>query len=389
MRIGFDFRMGGSINAGIGRYSFELLNAILDHGSGDKFIVFFNDLNVNPADLAVLRSKGAELVATRIRHYSFAEQFTLPKILAKHNLDIMHFPNFNVPIRYQGPYVVTIHDMVHHKISGHKKSRLWKFWAYKYIIEQAAQRAQTIITITEAAKKEIVELLHVAPEKIVVTYEAPPAHEPSKVDIAGVKKKFLLSRPYFLFAGTLERKKNVPMLAKGFDIFLTKYKYDMDLVIAGKVDQHYPEIKDQIMDIQHRNRLVFTDFVTDNDQAALYQGAYAFVSASLHEGFGLPGVEAMRYGIPLLTANTEVFNEVYDNASIYFDPMDPNDIAEKMQLIASQPEFYAQMQTKSVERAALFDWHTAAEQTLEVYHASVIRPRAHSFEPEAESSNAY
>ncbi len=384
MRIGFDFRMGGSINAGIGRYSFELLNAMLERQTNDKFVVFYNDLNVNQADLTVLKGKGAELVPTRIRHYSFAEQWTLPKLLAKHNLDIMHFPNFNVPIWYKGPYVVTIHDMVHHKISGHKKSRAWKFYAYKYIIEKAALRAQTIISITEAAKKDIVELLQVPPEKVVVTYEAPPAHEPTKVDVAAVKKKFMLTRPYFLFVGTLERKKNVPMLAKGFDIFLSKYKYDMDLVIAGKVDPHYPEIKDQIMDIQHRNRLVFTDFVTDEDQVALYQGAYAFVSASLHEGFGLPGVEAMRYGVPLLTANTEVFNEVYDNASMYFDPMDANDIAEKMKLITSEPEFYSQMQVKSVERAALFDWGTAAEQTLEIYHAS-SRPRLHSFEPESES----
>jgi len=383
MRIGFDFRMGGSINAGIGRYSYELLNAMLDLKGNDHFIVFYNELNVDQRDLTVLKAKGAELVPTRIRHYSLGEQLFLPRVLASHNLDVVHFPNFNVPVRYKGPYVVTIHDMVHHKISGHKKSRIWKFYAYKYIIRNAAERAQTIITITEAAKKEIVEYLQVAPEKIVVTYEAPPAHEPAKVDVAGVKRKYLLSRPYFLFSGTLERKKNVPMLAKGFDIFLSKYKYDMDLVIAGKVDPHYPEIKDQIMEIQHHNRIVFTDFVTNDDQAALYQGAYAFVSASLHEGFGLPGVEAMRYGIPLLTANTEVFNEVYDNASIYFDPLDPGDIAEKMRLITSDAQFYSQMQMKSVERAVLFDWHQAAEQTLEVYHSSA-RPRHRVYEPEAD-----
>lgn len=384
MRIGFDFRMGGSINAGIGRYSFELLNAMLEMKNSDQFFVFYNELNVNPDDLKVLKDKGAELIIANIRHYSFGEQISFPKILKKYNLDLVHFPNFNVPLLYKGNYVVTIHDVVHHKISGHKKSRLLKFYAYKYIIEKAAQRAKKVISITEAAKKEIVQYLNVPAEKIVVTYEAPPAEEPIKIGISEVKKKFLLSRPYFLFAGTLERKKNLPTLAKGFDLFLNKYKYDMDLVIAGKIDPHYPEIKNQIMDIQHHNRLVFTDFVTNEDQAALYQGAYAFVSASLHEGFGLPGVEAMRYGIPLLTANTEVFNEVYDNASIYFDPLNPNDIAEKMNLITSDAQFYSQMQTKSVERAVLFDWHQTAEQTLEVYH-SIIEPRTKVYEPEAEN----
>ncbi|MDQ3018274.1 MAG: glycosyltransferase family 4 protein [bacterium] len=378
MRIGFDYRMGGPMNAGIGRYSFELLNAMLEQRSGDTFVIFYNELNVNQLELENFCSQGAELVPTRLRHYSLEEQLYLPRILNQHTLDLVHFPNFNVPILYKGDYVVTIHDMVHHKISGHKKSRIWKFYAYKYIIEQAAKRAKKIFTVTESAKGEIVNYLGTDPDKIVVTHLAPPAHEFVRGDVTGVKRKFLLSRPYFIFVGTMERKKNIPMLAKGFDVFLTKYKYDMDLVLVGKVDPHYPEVKQQILDIPHRNRLVFTDFVTDEDQAALYQGAYAYVSASLHEGFGLPGVEAMRYGLPLVTSNTEVFNEVYDNASIYFDPIDPDDIAEQMHLLVNDQQFYAQMQTKSFNRSQQFSWSVAGEKILRAYHDL----RKHSYEPE-------
>lgn len=379
MRIGFDFRMGGNINAGIGRYSFELLSYMLkvqkEQPTQDKFIVFYNTSNNNPDDIEELKKLGAELVPTNIRHYSFAEQLFLPGVLNKYNLDLVHFPNFNVPLRYKKPFVVTIHDMVHHKISGHKKSRVWKFYAYKYLIEKAAQRARTIFTVTEAAKKEIIEYLSVSAEKIVVTHEAPATYDNAPVDVARVKEKFLLSRPYFLFVGTLERKKNVPMLAKAFDIFLSKYKFDMDLVIAGKVDQHYPEVKDQTLDIVHSNRIVLTGYVEDKDQSALYQGAYAFVTASLHEGFGLPGLEAMRYGLPVLASNTPVFNEVYDNGAIYFDPLNPEDIAEHMALVAKDTQFHAQMQTKSVARVQLFDWAETAKQTLAVYHKG-------SFEPE-------
>lgn len=378
MRIGFDFRLGGSINAGIGRYSFELLRAMLDQSTGDQFVVFYNADNVDEKDLTELENKGAELVSTTIGHYSFAEQLLLPRLLQKYNLDLVHFPNFNVPIFYKGNFVVTIHDMVHHKISGQKKSRAWRFYAYKYIIDKAAERAQKIITITEAAKKDIVDYLHVPEEKIVVTYEAPANHDLGHVDLAATKKKFLIDKPYFLFAGTLERKKNIPVLAKGFDVFLSKYRFDMDLVIAGKVDKFYPEVKDQALDISHRDHLIFTGYVTDEDQAALYQGAYAFTTASLHEGFGLPALEAMRYGIPVLAANTEVFNEVYDNAAMYFDPNDPEDIADKMRLIASDAPFYEQMQLKSVARVVLFDWNTTAEQTLVVYHSVFSK----TFEPE-------
>lgn len=368
MRIGFDFRMGGSINAGIGRYSFELLSNMLKQNSKDKFVVFYHDQNHNLEDLKVLKSLGAELVPTNLRHYSLSEQLFLPKLLNKHNIDLMHFPNFNVPILYRKPYVVTIHDMVHHKISGNKKSRIWKFYAYKYIIKKAAERAEVVLTITEAAKDEIVKYLDISPDMVVVIYEAAVVQDYPNVNVNKTKEKYLLSRPYFLFVGALERKKNIVTLTKAFDLFLTKYKFDMDLVIAGKVDPHYPEVKDQAMEISHSNRLVFTGFVEEIDQAALYQGAYAFITTSLHEGFGLPGLEAMHHGLPVLASNTPVFNEVYDNGAIYFDPLNIEDIADQMKLVVQDTQFHAQMQQKSLARAALFSWDETARKTLEVYH---------------------
>ncbi len=309
MKIGFDFRLGGSINAGIGRYIFELLVRLLELDPGDRYFIFYHPGNVNREDLDNLNQfKQVTLVPAPIRHYSIKEQLFLPGILNRYDLDLMHFPNFNVPVFYNRPYVVTIHDMIHHKISGHKKSRLLFFYGYKYVMRKAAQRAKKIITVSEVAKKDIAQVLDIDPAKIVVTYEAPVLLDSGPEQIKKVKAKFLLSRPYFLFVGTLERKKNVVNLARGFDKFLQAYKMDMDLVIAGKPDRHYPEIKFQALEIGHRGRLVFTDYVNDADLAALYQGAYAFATASLHEGFGLRGVEAMHFGLPVLASNTDVLN---------------------------------------------------------------------------------
>lgn len=371
MKIGFDFRMGGSINAGIGRYSFELLTELIKISPNDQFFVIYNQKNSDINDIASLKELGAELIPTNINHYSLAEQLYLYRLLNKLDLDLVHFPNFNVPILYKGKFVVTIHDMVHHKISGHKKSTKWKFYAYKYIIEQAAKRAVKIITVTNSAKKDIVELLNISPDKVEVIYEAPTEYQNLSPNIEKTKAKYLITRPYFLFVGTLERKKNVPMLTKGFDILINKYKVNMDLVVAGKVDKHYPDVKDKAMDIRNKNNLIFTDYVTNTDQMALYQGAYAFVTASMHEGFGLPGVEAMKAGIPLLASNIPVFNEVYDNAAIYFDPTDPDDIAEKMYLLISDTQFHQKMQRQSFERAQYFSWKKCAEETLQIYHSVV------------------
>src|SRR6185503_4271470 len=303
MRIGFDFRMGGSINSGIGRYVFELLKQVLKNDDKNEYFIFYNKFNVDEEDLKKLsKFSSVTLVATSIRHYSLMEQLLLPRILKKYNLDLMHFPNFNVPVFYKGKYVVTIHDMVHHKISGHKKSHWLHFQAYKYIIQKAAERADKIITVTHFAKTEIVNFLHVRPEKIEVIYEAPSLEPVSPQFVEKTKKLLLLHRPYFLFVGTMERKKNIIMLAKGFDLFLDKTNLNMDLVFAGKVDRHYPEIKFEALYIKHKDRLVFTDYVENDTLSALYQGAYAFATASLHEGFGLPGVEAMQFGLPILAS---------------------------------------------------------------------------------------
>lgn len=369
------------MNAGIGRYVFELLKNILELDRQNSYVVFYHPGNTSAKDVAALRKfPNTELVAAPYRHYSLAEQVLFPRLLNRHNLDLVHFPNFNVPVRYRRPYVVTIHDMVHHKISGHKKSRLVYFYGYKYVIQKAADRALKVITVSEAAKKDIMELLKVPEEKVAVIYEAPFLPKSNEESVSKVKQEFLLDRPYFLFVGTLERKKNVTGLAKGFQRFLEKYRLDMDLVVAGKPDPHYPEIKFDALAAVNPKRIVFTGFVSDETLTALYQGAFAFTTASLHEGFGLPGVEAMQFSLPVLASDTPVLNEVYDNAAIYFDPLNPEDIAEKMRLVAQDEQFYRQMQERGMARYLLFSWEKTAEETLALYSSALPRRKLEPIE---------
>jgi glycosyltransferase involved in cell wall biosynthesis len=205
-------------------------------------------------------------------------------------------------------------------------------------------------------------------------YEAGTLKDQSEGLVEKVKKQFLLHRPYFLFVGTLERKKNIAALAQGFDKLLDANKLGVDLVFAGKADRHYPEEKFKALAIKHRDHLVFTGYIDDEVLAALYQGAHAYVNASVHEGFGLPGVEAMRFGIPLAVANSPVFNEVYDDAAVYFNPQDAGDIAEKLRLLASDQQFYEQQQEKAIARGRLFSWERAARETLKILHAASGKP---------------
>ncbi|MFA5991693.1 MAG: glycosyltransferase family 1 protein [Candidatus Doudnabacteria bacterium] len=373
-RIGLDIRIFGSRMGGIGRYALELFPRILSLDKENSYFLFYNKKSADPMELKVFQQfKNAQLVETNARHYSFAEQTSFLKLLNKYNLDLVHFPNFNVPYFYKKPFVTTIHDMVHHKISGAKKSRLLHFMAYTKIIEAAAKNSRAIITVSEYSKNDIVKYLNVPAEKIYVTYEGSSLNTAVEEELVNeVKKRYLLKRPYILFVGVLERKKNVVNLTRGFDYFLQKYKADMDLVVVGKADSHYPEIKHKALDIKNTSRLVFTGQVEEGELRALYKGAYCFATASLHEGFGLPGVEALSFGLPLLASNIPVFNEIYDNACVYFDPLDPKDIGEKMHLLSRDGKFYGQIQEKSFARSLLFNWDKTVSETLNIYRKILV-----------------
>jgi glycosyltransferase involved in cell wall biosynthesis len=369
MNIGLDLRLFGYQHGGIGRYCRELFPGILELDKNNKYFLFVNQKSFLDGELDVFKKfSDTEIITTNIRHYSLGEQLSFCRLLNKYNLDLVHFPNFNVPILYKKPFVVTIHDMVHHKIGGAKKSHFFHFLAYKKVILNAAVKAQKIITVSQTSKNDIAKLLQINQDRINVIYEGSSLNpDVSESLVDKVKKSYLISRPYFLFVGVLERKKNLVNLTRGFDYFLQKYKADMDMVVVGKSDAHYPEIKHHALDIKYSNHLVFTGSIDDSELRALYRGAYAFVSASLHEGFGLPGVEALGFGLPLLVSNTAVFNEIYDNSAIYFNPLDPEDIGEKMNLLVRDGQFYEQLQEKSFQRSQLFDWSKAAQETLDIY----------------------
>ncbi len=383
MNIGFDFRMGGTRHAGIGRYISELLRAMVIQAKNDRFTVFYNDLS-DPDEVAQLHEyANVTMVRVPARHYSLAEQTVFLRALNQQQLDVVHFPNFNHPILYKKPFVVTVHDMVHHRMSGHKKSRWLFFQAYKKEMEHALLASRAVIAPSEAAKADIVSYYPSVRQKTAVIYEGTTLQEQPRQKVEAVKKQFLLRRPYFLFVGTLERKKNIVALARGFGMLRERYNLDVDLVFAGKADPHYPEEKFKALDSTHKDHVVFTGYIEDDALAALYQGAHAYANASLNEGFGLPGVEAMHFGLPLAVANTAVFTEVYDDAAVYFDPHDPEDIAMQLRLLATDKQFYEQKQERAIARARMFSWQRAAEQTLVVLRNAVQGPQIAAAIPSA------
>lgn len=363
MRIGIDMRMASEEN-GIGRYGLELVRKILALDSENTYTLFVRDL-------AKFKSykdfDKAELVLADIPHYSLDEQTKFNDLISKYNFDLFHFLNFNVPIFYRKPFVVTIHDLIHHKMPGTKKGRLLHRLAYRLIMRHAVFNSKGIVTVSNYSKRDIAETFSVDPKKIAMIYEAANPVPITDSDVNQVLQKFALNKSYVVFVGVMERKKNIINLTHAFDILKEQFGLNIQMVLAGKADSHYPEVIEEAARIKYRKDLIITGVVTDKEKYALYKGAQAFVSASLFEGFGLPGVEAMSLGVPLIVSNTEVFNEIYDNGAIYFDPNNPEDIAQKINLLLSDKKYREMVANNAYLRAQYFSWEKCAEETVKFY----------------------
>lgn len=370
MNIGIDFRMSGTQYGGIGRYVSELVRSIAKIDKINSYFLFYcEDGQKN----LIEREQNLHFIKVPFRHYSFSEQVFLSRILSKYNLDLVHFPNFNFPIRYKKNFIVTIHDLIHHRFGGVKKTNALHFLAYKQVIKRATHQSKKIITVSNASKADIVNEFKISPEKIKVIYEGISLHgNPTPKQVADFKAKFFLNKPYFVFVGIMQRNKNLSALAKGFQYFLQTYKLDFDLVMVGKADPHYPEIKHRVLDAVNPKNIVFTGSLNDSDLKAAYAGAYAYVSCSQFEGFGLPGIEAMSYGLPLAVSNIPVFNEIYEDGALYFDPDNPKAVAQCLNLLAQDRLYYMQIKNKALQRSKSFSWEKCAKETLQVYKAASL-----------------
>jgi glycosyltransferase involved in cell wall biosynthesis len=367
MRIGIDFRLAGVRHGGIGRYVLELVKNLVSIDTENDYYLFYNDDASNIVLALQAQSLNFKSVLVNIRHYSLAEQIFLPRILNKYNLDLMHFPNFNVPLFYRRPFIVTIHDLIHHKLGGTKKTNWLHFLAYKSVIQHAVNSAQKLITVSEASKRDLINEYNIPEDKVKVIYEA--TFEP--VDFAleqaiDLKAHYGINKPYFLFVGVKQRNKNLPKLCEAFALFLKNTNYDYNLIIAGKKDSHYPNISGECVSLCKRN-LLFIEHFTDLDLEILYKHALAFVSASSFEGFGLPGLEAMSRGLPLAVSNLPVFNEIYENGAIYFNPENVSEISECLTILATDSPYYNQIKQAGLKRALNFSWQKCAEETLKIY----------------------
>ncbi|OGE88195.1 MAG: hypothetical protein A2722_04670 [Candidatus Doudnabacteria bacterium RIFCSPHIGHO2_01_FULL_50_11] len=371
-RIGFDMRMAGE-GFGIGHYAIDLMKALLRRNHPQfQYILFFDRMFSREA-FEYFRSLSAECRLVNARYYSLEEQYRLPKILKSERLQLVHFPNFNAPILYSKPFVVTIHDLIHHHFPGTKLSHIFHRAAYRAIISHSARNARKIIAVSEASKSDIINLLHVPDAKIQVVHEGVSEIFKQKLppeQIERVKRALGISSSYILFVGVWRRYKNLGLLSRVFDR-LREEGHDLQLVLVGTMDKNYPLVKEEIYSIRNSKSIVATGLVSSENLQALYQGASCLVNPSLLEGFGLPMIEAQASGLPVASSDIPVAREILGHTAAYFDPRSEVSAEHAISRLLSDQAFSAGLAAAGRANVPRFSWDKCAKETEDIYEAAL------------------
>ncbi len=369
MRIGIDARMLGE-GYGIGRYVEQLIVHLACLDIENEYVLFLKKENI---DMLTLPHNFKKVLAD-MAWYGWREQVFFPKIIKKEKLDVMHFPHFNVPLWYRGLYIVTIHDLImfhypRQEASTHGAFVYWlKDMIHRAVIRNAVLKAQQVIVTSEFTKRDVHETLYVPMEKMTVTYQAAFNKNQitnSREQSDSVLKKYSITKPYILYVGAAYPHKNLDGFLNAWKIFQKKYGDSYQLVLVGKENFFYTKLKNTLL--KEASDVIYTGFVPDDELEVLYEHTALYVFPSLYEGFGLPPLEAMTHGVPVVSSNTSCLPEVLGDAALYFDPNIPEEMADTLYKGITDEISRQNLKQNAKILLPKYSWETLAKQTLHCY----------------------
>ncbi len=374
MRIGIDARK--LHDYGIGTYVRNLVRELARQDGPETYALL-----CPPADVEFVRSLGPrfEPIVQRAPNYSMREQWAVPLALGRARVDLFHAPHYVVPPLTRCPTVVTIHDCIHLRFPQYLPGR----GAYAYarlFMRLAARRARRVLTVSEASKQDILRYLRVPAERVEVIYNGLDerlALAPTEAEVHRIRERYLLTAPFVLYTGNIKPHKNVDRLIEAFSLLRRRGVDTVKLLIIGDEISKYPHLRRLVHRHQLHQHVRFLGFVPDETLAILYRLAAVFVFPSLCEGFGLPPLEAMAGGAPVITSNVSSLPEVVGDAALLIDPTDPQQIADAMARVLHDPALRAELVRRGHERVAAFSWERSAARTRAVY-LEVLRGSAHA-----------
>ncbi len=379
MRIGLEVTAAVRQRGGIGRYVRELLRALAALDSDNEYRLFFAAKNDDghglpdlPANFRARRLPFHDIWLARVWQRLRAP---LPVELITGRVDVYHSPDFTLPpTLWNTPTLLTVHDL---SFAHHPSSTAPGLRGYlDIVVPRSVRRATHLLADSQATKDDLMALYHTPEEKITVLYAGvsggfSPVADPGA--LAKVRERYGLGeRPYVLSIGTLQPRKNHIRLIEAFDRALRHSEYN--LVLAGGEGWLYDEVRAQVTKHELQNRVIFPGFVAEEHLTALYSAAAVMAFPSLYEGFGLPVLEAMACGVPVLASTAPCLPEVAGDAALMVDPRDVSAMAAAIEALVSQPELRDALRAKGLVRAAQFRWDKSAAELLSIYRSIGVYP---------------
>ena len=361
-RIVIDAR---ELSTSTGRYVERLLHYLQKLDGAHDYAVL-----LKPDDFEKWQPDNPRFTKVRCRYKEFrsGEQLGLWWQIRRLQPDLVHFTMTQQPILYSGKVVTTIHDLTTARFTNPTKNRAvftLKQWVYKKVIKRVARKSVAIITPSQFVKADVAQYANVPASKITVTYEAA-----DKLQVTPKVWPQLAGKKFLLYVGRATPHKNLQAAVDALAI-VRKTHPDTLLALAGKFDDNYKLLKKYVERQALGPNLIFTDFVSEEELAWLYQNAAAYLFPSLSEGFGLPGLEAMVEGTPVLAARATSLPEIYGEAALYFGPSNTADMAAKINQVLESEDLRQKLIAAGQAQAAKYSWDKMARRTLDVYKRSL------------------
>ncbi len=374
MHIGFvAMGMAEEKKTGIEYYFTNLLKSLARIDSENKYTVYMD--RAVPESLAIKQDNFSTRILTGPP--VFWRQTRLTAEMLFHSPDVLYSPTPSLPLYHPCRIVTTVHDVIP-LVEKDYSGFLWRV-AFKRQCSYAVKYAHRIIAISESTKSEITKFFDVNAEKISVIYQAYDSDiykpENDSLKIKRVNQRYSIFSNYILYVGTLNPHKNIERLVQAFGRLKAVGKIEHKLVIAGKSGLHHERIIKMASQLALEKEIIFTGYVPRSDLPVLMSGADLFVFPSLYEGFGIPPLEAMACGVPVVVSDSYSLPEVVGDAAVMVDPYNVESIANGIYEVLSNAEFNSQLRKKGLERAKLFSWEKTARETLQLLEDVYRSPR--------------
>ena len=364
MRIGIDARKLHDF--GIGTYIRNLLRHLARLDRQTEFVLFSR-----PDDCEALGALGENFraVPETARNYSIGEQVRIPLALKREGITLFHAPHYVLPPLVSCRSVVTIHDCIHLMFPQYLPNRL----AYSYArtsIALAAHRATRVLTVSESSKRDILRFVDAPAEKIDVIYNAYDERfgvEPREEEVIRVRERYQLHDEFVLYAGNVKPHKNLGRLIDAFQIVRNRGLDHLKLVLIGDEISKYAALRRAVHQHQLHKYVRFLGYLPEETLAVMYRLAGVFVFPSLYEGFGLPPLEAMASGTPVVTSNVSSLPEVAGDAALLVDPYEPAAIADGIYRVLTDEELRRDLRRKGLARAHQFSWEQSVRRVRDIY----------------------